>query len=106
MALLEYGIAGLAPVATAVGQCAEVLDHGRAGTLVPAGSATELAQALAAYLRSPEDLWKIAAIFQARVIETHNPDRIAERVCALYEKVLSARAPTGRAAQANTVGAA
>jgi glycosyltransferase involved in cell wall biosynthesis len=43
MSLLEYGAAGLAAVATEVGQCPDVLEHGRAGICVPPASADRLA---------------------------------------------------------------
>ncbi|MGP8253010.1 MAG: glycosyltransferase family 4 protein, partial [Terracidiphilus sp.] len=46
LSLLEYGAAGLASVATEVGQCGEVLDGGKTGILVPAGSPSRLSEAL------------------------------------------------------------
>ena len=46
MSLLEYGAAGLPSVATEVGQCSDVLDHGEAGILVKPGAPGKLAQAL------------------------------------------------------------
>jgi len=46
VALLEYGLAGLAVVSTNVGQCAEVLGEGRYGELVPSSDAMALGQAL------------------------------------------------------------
>ena len=52
LALLEYGMARLATVATAVGQCPEVLDEGRAGILVPPGAPNQLGEALLSLLES------------------------------------------------------
>jgi glycosyltransferase involved in cell wall biosynthesis len=46
VSLLEYGLAGLTVVATAVGQIAEVLQDGKFGYLVPAGDSLALAQAM------------------------------------------------------------
>ena len=46
LALLEYGAAGLATVATAVGESAEVLGSGASGVLVPPGCPEALANAI------------------------------------------------------------
>ena len=46
MSLLEYGAAGLAAVATSVGQCVDVLDKGRAGILVPPQAVDSLSAAI------------------------------------------------------------
>jgi len=54
LALLEYGMAGLASVATSVGQCREVLDSGRAGVVVPAANPAILGRALLDLLESAE----------------------------------------------------
>jgi glycosyltransferase involved in cell wall biosynthesis len=89
LALLEYGMAGLPAVATAVGQCPEVLDGGRAGILVPPSSPESLAQAVLFLLESP----KKRAIFGSRldehVREMFDPDAITEQVCCIYETVAS-----------------
>ena len=58
--MAEAMAAGLAVVATDVGPCAEVLDHGRAGVLVQPGSATALANAM-------HDLWTAPAKRQALI---------------------------------------
>ena len=52
LALLEYAAAGLGIVATDVGQCASVIDNGRAGILVPPADPERLADALLALLQS------------------------------------------------------
>lgn len=54
LALLEYGQAGLACVCSDVGDCATVLDHGRAGLLTPPGDAQALADALEQLILHPE----------------------------------------------------
>jgi glycosyltransferase involved in cell wall biosynthesis len=101
LALLEYGRAGLAAVATSVGQCPEVLDNGYAGVLVPPGSPEDLGRALVRMLRNGEERAQYAARFQNRVDDIYHPRRILRKVCDVYETVLQAdrRAPRrGRAA--------
>jgi glycosyltransferase involved in cell wall biosynthesis len=90
LALLEYGNAGLAAVATTAGQCAEVLDHGEAGVLVPPASPDALGRALVSLLNSEPIRLHYAARFQARVEEQYSPRRIMSRICEVYSTVLHA----------------
>lgn len=46
VSLLEYGSAGLAVIVTDVGQCAEVVDYGKAGLVVPPSSPQLLSEVL------------------------------------------------------------
>jgi glycosyltransferase involved in cell wall biosynthesis len=100
LALLEYGRAGLAAVATSVGQCPEVLDNGYAGILVRPGSPEDLGRALVRLLRNGEERAHYAARFQSRVDDIYHPRRIMGRVCDVYETVLRAERTrrSGRAA--------
>jgi glycosyltransferase involved in cell wall biosynthesis len=91
LALLEYGIAGLPAIATNVGQCAEVLDHGRAGILVPAESTDRLAAALLLLLRSPEQRSAFGRNFNRRVQEMYGPSSMTEQISQVYESVLKGR---------------
>ena len=52
LSLIEYGWAKLPTVATRVGECAELLNHGDAGILVSPGSADDLAKGLLLLLKS------------------------------------------------------
>jgi len=88
LALLEYGNAGLAAVATTAGQCPEVLNHGDAGVLVPPQSPDDLARALVSLLNNERDRLHFAARFQARVEEQYSPGRIIHRICEVYNTVL------------------
>ena len=88
MSLLEYGAAGLPAVATQVGQCPEVLDYGRAGIVVPAGSAEELAKALLLLLRSAERRNELAASFRRRVVKIYSSKTVAEQISEIYQAVL------------------
>ncbi len=88
LALLEYGRAGLAAVATSVGQCAEVLQNGEAGVLVPPGDPQELARELVRLLRDRGARAGLARRFRDRVDEAYHPRRILEKVYEVYDTVL------------------
>jgi glycosyltransferase involved in cell wall biosynthesis len=108
VSLLEYGAAGLAAVATAVGQCPEVLDHGKAGVLATPGSETELAEGIIELLRNPERRAGLAAEFQARVNKHHSPESVMRQICEIYGRVLSeisGPAASGETASRVEVGA-
>ena len=87
MALLEYGAAGLAAVATTVGQCEDVLDHGQAGILVQPSSVDNLSTALISLLQSPERRLKLAELFRIRVKETYSAAAVIHQVCDIYESL-------------------
>ena len=96
LALLEYGMAGLPAVATRIGECAEVLDEGRVGILVPPGSHDQLAEALLQLLQSPERRSALGRQFHRRVQELHSPGAVVKQVCSVYETILSHVAPASR----------
>jgi len=88
LALLEYGVAGLPVVATAVGQCPEVLEDGAAGLLVPAGQPAALAAALLRLLTDPAGRAALGARLQARVQARYSPAAVLDQVAHVYETVL------------------
>ena len=88
LALLEYGYAGLAAVATEVGQCAEVLDSGSAGLLVPPGQPEALATALLRLLQAPDLRAELSLCLSRRVLKHYSAHAVLERVCQVYEQVL------------------
>lgn len=57
VSLLEYGITGLPVVVTNVGQCAEVLENGKYGIIVPSNNPESLSNALKSLIQN-EDLRK------------------------------------------------
>jgi glycosyltransferase involved in cell wall biosynthesis len=91
LALLEYGMAGLPVIVTNVGQCAEVLDNGQVGILVPPSSPERLAEALLFLLRSPDRRSALGKMFHCRVKEFYSPKAVVNQVCHVYETVLSSR---------------
>lgn len=72
LALLEYGMAGLAVVCTQVGQCAEVLDEGRCGILVPPNDPQALATALQQLLTDDSLASILGQRLQRRVRATYS----------------------------------
>jgi glycosyltransferase involved in cell wall biosynthesis len=89
LALLEYGMAKLPAVATKTGQCAEVLNEGRAGILVPVGSHDQLAGALVSLLRSAERRAALGNALHRRVLERYSPVSVMKQICHVYETVLA-----------------
>lgn len=86
LSLLEYGRAGLAAVATRVGQCPEVLDG--AGILVPPGDPGALADALSSLLRDPARRRELGERLRQRVRQRYSPSAVMERLEAVYHTVL------------------
>ena len=89
LALIEYGMAGLPVVATRVGQCAEVLDQGQAGLLVPPGDCTSLANAILCLLKSPEKREDLRRAFRLRTRQFYSAGPVMEAIRGVYETVLN-----------------
>jgi glycosyltransferase involved in cell wall biosynthesis len=89
MALLEYGTAGLATVATKVGQCPKVLDDGRAGVLVSPSSPDELAHALEDLISSQEKRHSLGQAFQTYVRREFGAEKAIAQLCEIYENSLN-----------------
>jgi glycosyltransferase involved in cell wall biosynthesis len=86
LVLLEAMAAGTPIVATSVGGVPEVVDHGRAGRLVPYGDADALAAALAAVLEDPSGTRDRVRVASERV-RGFDWNVAAERHLALYREV-------------------
>jgi glycosyltransferase involved in cell wall biosynthesis len=86
LSLLEYGRAGLAAVATRVGQCPEVLEG--AGILVPPGDSVALAEAIRSLLDDPARRWELGERLGRRVRERYSPAAVMARLEAVYHTVL------------------
>ncbi len=97
LALLDYGMAGLPVVATRVGQCADVLENGRFGTLVAPFDSAALAGAIVGLLKSPAQREALSQSFSQRVREAYSAGAVMARICEIYETVLAPeRAPLSR----------
>jgi len=88
MSLLEYGAAGLHAIATAVGQCSEVLDNGRTGVLVPPSNVEALAKAMTLFLQSPERRRQFADRFRERVTKVFSSQTVVRQISDIYETIL------------------
>lgn len=88
LSLLEYGTAGLAAVATDVGQCAEVLDEGRVGLLVPKQQPEQLADALITLLASSEKRHYYSRAFQQFVADNYSKEAIIQQITTIYDRLL------------------
>lgn len=86
--LLEYGISGLAVVATRVGECAEILKEGEVGILVPASDPESLATALLRLLNSPVLRSQLGGRLNEWVKQNYSTEIIMNQVCQVYEQIL------------------
>jgi len=88
LALLEYGMAGLATVATRVGQCAALLDSGEAGRLVAPQLPEQLAAALVELLRSPNLRRRLGGALRDHVERSYGERAVLTSLCAVYDSTL------------------
>lgn len=94
LALIEYGMAGLAVVATRVGECEAVLGDGSAGVLVPPSAPQALGGAIVSLLQSAERRRELGGRLGKRVRENYNADRAISQVLRIYGSVLGPRDQT------------
>lgn len=71
VSLLEYGLASLPVVVTDVGQCAEVVENGRYGYVVPPKAANELAMALIRILDDYKSALEMGERFQEHILNEY-----------------------------------
>jgi glycosyltransferase involved in cell wall biosynthesis len=95
LALIEYGMAGIPAVATRIGQCAEVLDEGRAGMLIPPAAPDKLSEVLLSLLRSPELRKGLGKRFRRRVKECYSAENSIRQIRDVYDTVLSSKRVLG-----------
>lgn len=87
--LLEAAAMRLPVVASRVTGCVDAVVDGVTGTLVPAGQADPLAEAVAAYLRDPELAACHGTAARARVLKDFVPEDVWRAVLALYRSLSS-----------------
>jgi glycosyltransferase involved in cell wall biosynthesis len=87
LALIEYGMAGLAAIATRVGQCADVLDNGRAGMLVPPRAPDALAAALVELLTLPMTRHRLRDRLRRHVHAHYTAETGLREICRIYDMV-------------------
>jgi len=88
LALIEYSLCRLPSVATHVGQCADVLEGGKAGILVPPGDPRALADGVLRLLASPEERTQLADRAYRYADSHHTVEVALKRLTDLYDAVL------------------
>jgi glycosyltransferase involved in cell wall biosynthesis len=86
--LLEYGQAGLAVVATRVGECAEILEDGEAGILVHPSDPDELADEILHLLNSQDLRVRFGERLAERVKQNFSVETVINQVRQVYERIL------------------
>jgi glycosyltransferase involved in cell wall biosynthesis len=89
LALIEYGMSGLPAVATRVGQCAAVLDDGRAGLLVPPAKPAALAHAIITLLEMPQVCrGEMGERFRQHTNREYGAAKCMQKICNVYDHIL------------------
>ena len=100
--LLNYMAAGLAVVASR--GAAKVIQHGRTGLVVENGDVAGFARALVELAADPERARALGAAARDWIRRHHSWDAAAERVDALYRRLLEERMPSPGAPERGKVG--
>ncbi|MGB3453634.1 MAG: glycosyltransferase family 4 protein [Moheibacter sp.] len=85
VSLLEYGLASLPVVVTDVGQCAEVVDFGKAGLVVPSENPEAMATALTELLKNEEKRKDFSQKFKERTETVYG----SKNFLKLYHQLIS-----------------
>ena len=83
VSLLEYGQAGLAVIVTDVGQCAEVVNYGKAGLVVPPSDSKAFAVALLDLIEHPEKRAHLGSTLQQRIEKEYGAQKFYEEYLKL-----------------------
>ncbi|MFK8110713.1 MAG: glycosyltransferase family 4 protein [Rubripirellula sp.] len=89
ISLLEYGAAGLAPIVTDVGQCAEVV--GDTGRVLPSKSPVEMAEQILALLNDNDLRRTLGDRFRERVHQNFGVEPIMKQWTDIYRIVLASK---------------
>jgi glycosyltransferase involved in cell wall biosynthesis len=100
LSMVEYGKAGLAVVATEVGECASILDHGKAGLVVPPRDVPQLAEALLSLLAAPERRRELGESLRRRVNQLYAAEAVMKQICSVYDAVLQPKTAVAHALRA------
>jgi glycogen synthase len=85
---LEAMSAARAVVASSAGGMSEILDHGRAGRLVPSGDSSALARGIIALLEAPAQRIALGKTARKRILETYNESVIGGMMESIYREAV------------------
>lgn len=85
LALLEYGFAKLAVVATKVGECETVISNNENGLLVDASASIEMASALISYIENEDLRHTFAKRYNKHVEENYSQNAQIEAILKVYK---------------------
>jgi glycosyltransferase involved in cell wall biosynthesis len=88
LSLIEYGLAGLPVVCTNVGQCADLLDNGNNGLLVPAGDSNELAAAVLKYFNNENLKLHLLSKLRSFIRNNYSKEAILQKIDSIYKLLL------------------
>ena len=88
LSLIEYGLAGLPVVCTNVGQCADLLNGGENGLLVPASNAAELGNAIIRLFTEAGLKEKLAVSFNFFIRNHYSKQAILQKLKIIYQSVI------------------
>lgn len=89
--LVEAMLAGVPVIATDAGAASDILEAGRAGTLVPPGEADALAAAITTILSKPPELEGRLAHAKARARSHYGTAQMLQAIAGVIEQVAGAR---------------
>lgn len=89
--LVEAMLSGVAVIATDAGAASDILEAGRAGTLVPPGDADALAAAVATILSKPPELAPQLAYAEARAKSHYGTAQMLQAIAAVIDQAVGAR---------------
>jgi glycosyltransferase involved in cell wall biosynthesis len=105
LALLEYGLARLAVVATDVGECAAVLGGGAFGIIVHARQPLALASAIERLLTENKLRLALSDRFHRQVSDNYSEREALSRLCAIYQAVSVPQNTVAEAALSSLINA-
>jgi glycosyltransferase involved in cell wall biosynthesis len=101
MTLLEQMMAGLAIVATNVGDTAEAIEHEKTGLLVQSGDVDALTVAIRQLLDNPDQRIEFAEAARRTALETFSLDAMAQQVLQAFENASDEAAQPAMPAEAS-----
>lgn len=87
MALLEYGLGGLAIVSTDVGDSNKIVIDSSMGILVPSNNEKALSEGVLFYIEHPEELYKAGRKLQSSIEQNFSKDLIVRRFINIYKNL-------------------